>query len=573
MGNIQKKLSDYIDKLNAEEKPAEHENPTDSPELEKLARTVRLVRSLKEPALPDADFPRRLSCAVTERLSKEDSVKKPKGARLVWAVAVAAVVVVVFIMNFILPFGKTSIVHAMEKAFQDVKAYHGVLEIVESNAVGEEIIQAKLEVWADKEGHYYVEGLEGPQKGLITVNNGQKKWQTRPHEKQVCIFPTFPDPYRFAFELGREIEEVKNAMETNIIGEDVISGRKTSVIEVLPHGGVPYRIWIDKDTRLPLQRQSSMQNSLQYTVTYTRIDFIDALPKELVSYNLPEGFEEIDKNPEQLVNNIEEAEAIAGFTPKVPKNIPAEYSRHNIAVAGGTKTIKLTYAATAQDKQSKIIILQGKAAGEFKPASTAILGKVNNSVAEIQSPIEGDLGVLAGGGPYSGIMDVSSIRWQEGEFEYAVVGNVSLEKLSLFIKGLTDGVVQIPSGDMKPSNKPQVEVPVDLEVEENEQKSADAGHSPWRLDPAYVAQVFVSLKISPEGIQGEYPVKYEELKIIQNDGKDAIVEVSGDKTPIQRVYLKRLIRQDNTGIWTVVGFDASRHSPGKQVEPIQEFSF
>ena len=105
------------------------------------------------------------------------------------------------------------------------------------------------------------------------------------------------------------------------------------------------------------------------------------------------------------------------------------------------------------------------------------------------------------------------------------------------------------------SVKPQIEVHVDLEAEEGAQKNADAGHSPWKLDPAFVAQVFVSLKISPEGIQGEYPIKYEELKIVQNTGKEVIIDVSGSNTPIKRVYLKRLVRQDNTGIWSVVGYD------------------
>jgi hypothetical protein len=98
-------------------------------------------------------------------------------------------------------------------------------------------------------------------------------------------------------------------------------------------------------------------------------------------------------------------------------------------------------------------------------------------------------------------------------------------------------------------------VPVNMEVEENDQKSVDAGGSPWKLDPVFVAQVFVSLEISSEGIQGDYPIKYEELKIIRNTGKDAIVEVNCAKTPISKVYLKKLVRQDSTGIWTVTGYD------------------
>jgi len=70
-----------------------------------------------------------------------------------------------------------------------------------------------------------------------------------------------------------------------------------------------------------------------------------------------------------------------------------------------------------------------------------------------------------------------------------------------------------------------------------------------------VAQVFVSLKVMPEGITGEYPVKYEDMETIYNDGVNSIVEIHDENSPIAKVYLKRLVRQDNTGIWTVVGYD------------------
>lgn len=114
--------------------------------------------------------------------------------------------------------------------------------------------------------------------------------------------------------------------------------------------------------------------------------------------------------------------------------------------------------------------------------------------------------------------------------------------------------MELPKKDEIPGFEPEIKVPVNMELEQNEQKSVDAGHSPWRLDPVYVAQVFVSLKISPEGITGDYPVDYEALNVIYNDGVKAIIEVTGN-TPVRRVYLERLVRQDNTGIWTVVGYD------------------
>lgn len=103
--------------------------------------------------------------------------------------------------------------------------------------------------------------------------------------------------------------------------------------------------------------------------------------------------------------------------------------------------------------------------------------------------------------------------------------------------------------------KPQVEVPFDLAVIENEQKSVDEGHSPWKLDPAHVVQVYASLLISPEGIKGDYPIPYEDITVSELNSANAIAEISSDNSPVIRVYLKRLIRQDETGIWTVVGYD------------------
>ncbi|HOQ36944.1 MAG TPA: sigma-E factor regulatory protein RseB domain-containing protein [Acetivibrio sp.] len=553
MENDEKKLSDYIDRLNEEKKPEVHGNSTESPQMEELMKTVRKVRSLKEPALPGADYPVKLAENVAKQLPKKLTVKKKKHTWIAAAAAVAAVIALVFAVNFILHPGGADIVYAMEQAFQEVKAYHGIIEIIEKNAEGKETTQAIREVWADKEGHYYIKELEGSQAGVITVNNGEKKWQQLPQEKKVYVFPAFPDPYRFTFELGNEIDDVKNAAEVKAIGEDKVLNRSVTVLEVTPKGGLPYRIWVDRETKLPLKRESAMQNAIQYTVTYTSIEYRNALPEELTIYSVPDGFEEVDRNPEQWVNNIEEVEDLTGFAPKIPKELPESYKRDGIAVANGMKTVKLNY--TSRDKKHRVIILQEKTEGELNPASAAVLGTLNGNVAEIQSPVQEDYGVLAGGGVYSGVSDISSIRWQEGGFEFAVVGNDSLEHLALFAESLAGGPVVIPKGDEKTPDKPQIEVPVDLEIEENDQKSVDAGHSPWKLDPVYVAQVFVSLKISPEGIQGDYPVQYEDIKVVKNDGVNAVVEVSSDTTPIRRVYLKRLIRQDSTGIWTVVGYD------------------
>lgn len=102
---------------------------------------------------------------------------------------------------------------------------------------------------------------------------------------------------------------------------------------------------------------------------------------------------------------------------------------------------------------------------------------------------------------------------------------------------------------------PQVEVQYNVEVEKNTQKNVDQGHSPWRLDPVATTQVFVSLQLSPSGIEGNDPIELENLKFLHSDNEVAIVEVNDPDTNIHTVYLKRLIRQEESGIWTVVGYD------------------
>ncbi|KGR75567.1 hypothetical protein [Ureibacillus sinduriensis] len=102
---------------------------------------------------------------------------------------------------------------------------------------------------------------------------------------------------------------------------------------------------------------------------------------------------------------------------------------------------------------------------------------------------------------------------------------------------------------------PQVEVPYDLEKEVNDQKSVDEGHSPWRLDPLISTQVFVSLQLSPKGIEGEYPIEEGSIKLLHSTKDTAVAEVYDKDSSIRIVYLKRLVKQDPSGIWTVIGYD------------------
>lgn len=144
-----------------------------------VEETVRLVRSLKEPAMPDSGYPGRLARNVSGRLKRG----RPAGkSRRLWYIgaAAAAVFVMAFILNFIAPFNNANIVNAMEQAYKEVKAYHGILEIVETNADGTASVQGKLEVWADKEGRCFVKELEGTQAVATLEEALAGSWDSTP---------------------------------------------------------------------------------------------------------------------------------------------------------------------------------------------------------------------------------------------------------------------------------------------------------------------------------------------------------------------------------------------------------
>lgn len=554
MDNKEKKLSDYIDELNNEKIPKEHYSEERDEDLDELYETVRMVKSLKEPVFPEEGFIKILSDNVNLELKDKKSSKKSKKGLLYGVASVAAAAAILIAFNVTTRSSRNNMVYAMEQAFTDVKAYHGVLEVVTTNALGKSTMQSKMEVWADKEGRYYVKGLEGWQKDLITVNNGKQKWQVQPKEKEVEVFSAFPDSYSFTFEIGEEIEDAKRALKTKVIGEEKVAGRDASVMEVTPDGGNTYKIWIDKETKMPLQKQSSMDYSIQYTVRYTDIDFAEEVPSNLLSFSLPSGFKEVNANNEQVVNSLEEAYKIAGFTPKIAENIPDSYKMDNISVVNDKSIVRIDYVSK---NNKKVSVFQGKSSGGFKPSSMAVIGKVNDSNAEIQCPVQESLGVLESIALNGEYLDAASIRWVQDGFEFGVIGD-DFDKVKSFAKELSGKDVEIPDTLQRDSFTPEVSVPVDLEAEKNSQKNVDDGHSPWKLDPVFVSQVFVSLKIYPEGINGDYPIDYEKFNMIKNTGKEAVIEVESDITPIKRVYLKRLIRQDSSGIWTIVGYDPAK---------------
>jgi transcriptional regulator with PAS, ATPase and Fis domain len=252
--------------------------------------------------------------------------------------------------------------------------------------------------------------------------------------------------------------------------------------------------------------------ALQTTYTYIKFEPNTGINPEIFAYQVPEGYQILENNPGQLVATIEEAVAISGITPILPAQAP------NRIIAFPDRMV-LDYGNTT--------IMETLSQGDFELLANASLG-------------------TAGGGPLEVWWE--RLRWRQNGIEIQVEGEQRIALASQIAEDLS-----LPDSNEDLLSQAQVQVAVDKEMVEADQKQVDRGSSPWQLDPLQVSLTFVNLKVSPEGIQGEPEIPILSFKLVQNNSAQAVVEVADG--PIKRVYLKRLLRQDETGIWSVVGYD------------------
>lgn len=511
--NTEERISDYIDALNNEQE-SEIIETTNDQELEKLLATARLVRTLREPTLPEEGYPRRLAQAVAGKIQKEKEISlrqpvksAPKSSKLILPpmVALAASLLMLVLINWLGLFNQ-DVVYAMENAVAQLSNYHGILEISTKNATGEEWLVSQVELWSEDD-KYAIKQNDG----TLTINNGQQKWQISHEKEEVALLPLLPDPTKSSFDLRDEAKRAKQYPHTTV-GSELIAGRQTTKLAISPPGGMEYYLWVDSETNLPIQLQTAMQNALQTTYTFVSFEPNTEMDAQIFAYQVPEGYQVVENNPGQLVATIEEAVALSGLTPLLPELAPTR-------ILAFQDRIILDYGDTT--------IIETFPKGDFNLAANASLG-------------------IATDGPLEVLQE--RLRWRQNGIEIQVEGAERIELASEIAADLT-----MPNSDQDLVSKAQVKVSVDKDVVEADQKQVDRGSSPWQLDPLQVSLTFVNLKVTPEGIQGEPEIPMSSFKLAINNSAEAVVEVADGL--IERVYLKRLVRQDETGIWSVVGYD------------------
>jgi len=483
---------DYlIDQLNNEQKP----QPDLSSEASESLAVVRAVKALRPQAEPDKNLGNRIY----------DSIKPNRRSWMPVSLTAIAAGLLLF-MFFTTWNNVNNIVYAMEKAVANLTSYHGVIEVREKNANGDEWLIRRVEIWS--EGNKYA--VLGNQ-DTLTVHNGSRHWQVRPEDKEVALLPLIPNQTGQGFDLRDEAKRAKQ-YPYSIVGQETVAGHRAVKLKISPPGGLPYYLWVDRKTDLPLRIQTAMQNSLQTTYTYTSFEPNLEIDPSVFTYKTPEGYKIIEKDPGQQVATAAEAGSISKFVPLLPEVSPSR-------IFAFKNRIVLDYGDTS--------VVEFPISKPFKPENYAAVGK-------------------AAGGPLEVLGE--HLRWQQKGVEIIITGPKRIDLARQMTPDLT-----LPDSDKNLVSKAQVKVPVDIAIVKADQQQVDGGHSPWQLDPLMVSLTFVNLQVSPEGIQGEPQIPESSFKLAANNGIEAVAAVSDG--PIKQVYLKRLIRQDETGIWSVVGYD------------------
>jgi outer membrane lipoprotein-sorting protein len=419
------------------------------------------------------------------------------------AAMVASLLIIAIVASWTGLFNR-DVAYAMEKAVAQLSNYHAVLQMRSQNASGQAWMVRQVELWSD--GDKYAIRQDD---GTLTINNGDKKWQVREQSKEVAILPLLPDPTRNNFDLRNEAKQAKKYPHS-VVGSETIAGRQTNKLKISPPGGLAYYLWVDKETDLPIQLQTAMQNALQTTYTFVSFEPNTKIDAKIFAYQLPAGYKVIENDPGQLVATMEEASAICRLRPLLPSQTPNR-------ILAFKKRVVLDYGDTT--------IVETAARGSLELVPNSALGKAAGGPLEIWG---------------------ERLRWQQDGIEIQVEGQRRLVLARQIAKDLT-----IPNPGQNLINKAQIKVPVDMKIVQANQQQVDRGSSPWQLDPLQVA--FANLKLSPGGIQGEPELPMTYFKLAENTGVEASVEVKSG--PVKQVYLQRLVRQDETGIWTVVGYD------------------
>ena len=228
------------------------------------------------------------------------------------------------------------IVAKMQETIENTEDAHAVVS-VEVNTQGLQM-SARAEVWEKSPNKLRAQVLEASEPRLVgatIVSDGQQGWYYEPSRNRVLVGAPgemeMPLPQELLVGLQEAIQQVLDATNVELVGEEAVAGRQAYKLTASPkeEGGQIFpgngtaTLWVDKERWILLKADYAASAFGQGGMEIQSFELNPGLPADLFTFEIPEGATVVDvESQEPVPLTLDEARAQAGFPLLVPAYVP-----------------------------------------------------------------------------------------------------------------------------------------------------------------------------------------------------------------------------------------------------------
>jgi outer membrane lipoprotein-sorting protein len=229
------------------------------------------------------------------------------------------------------------IVAKMQETVDGTQDAHAIV-VAEVNAQGIKL-SAKAELWEQMPNKVRAEVLESSEAslvGTVLVSDGANGWFYEPARNLVTVGAVeeldTPLPQEILVGLQQIIQEVLNAADVELVGEESVAGRDAYKLEASPRedaeqqlfpGNGTATVWVDKEQWIVLKATYSASAFGQGSMEVQSFELNPGLSADIFVFEVPEGADVVDVAKQEPVPlSLDEAVAQAGFPLLVPTYVP-----------------------------------------------------------------------------------------------------------------------------------------------------------------------------------------------------------------------------------------------------------
>ena len=315
------------------------------------------------------------------------------------------------------------IIAKMQETVDSTQDAHALV-IAEVNAQGIEL-SVKAELWEQMPDKLRAEVLEASQPSLVgttLVHDGANGWFYEPARNLVTVGAVeeldTPLPQEVLAGLQVIIQEVLNAADVELVGEETIAGREAykleaspkedSTVQLFPGNGTA-TVWVDKEQWIVLKATYVAGAFGQGTLEVQSFELNPGLPAALFAFEAPEDATVVYAEAQEPVSmTLDEARAQASFPLLVPSYVPSGATL--IEVLKSDQSFVLRY-----DHSPKVSFTVFQGTAEVGPP---VLGQTQNITVRGHDATA--ITDEAGGNTF--------LHWAEDDITLVVAGRISLDE-------------------------------------------------------------------------------------------------------------------------------------------------